>query len=115
MTTKAPPAVPPATTPAYLIVDVTAIHDEPTYASYRAAVPATIAAAGGRYLARGGTISVLEGDWQPGRLVVVQFPDPASAIGWWGSASYAPLRELRTASISANMVVVAGLAGEPGR
>jgi uncharacterized protein (DUF1330 family) len=100
------------TTPAYVIVDVTEIHDEPRYARYREAVPASIAAAGGRYLARGGAIQVLEGEWRPSRLVVVQFPDPASAVAWWRSEAYAPLRTLRTESISANMIVVTGTAGE---
>jgi uncharacterized protein (DUF1330 family) len=97
---------------AYLIVDVTQIHNEPAYARYREAVPATIAAAGGRYLARGGAIRVLEGAWQPNRLVVVQFPDPESVVAWWQSADYAPLRRLRTGSIAANLVVIAGLGNE---
>jgi uncharacterized protein (DUF1330 family) len=47
--------------------------------------------------------------------VVVQFPDPASAVAWWRSEAYAPLRALRTESVSANMVVVSSTAGEPAR
>jgi len=109
--------VPASTTsaPAYVIVDVTEIRDEPRYARYREGVPATIAAAGGRYLARGGTIQVLEGNWRPSRLVVVQFPDPASAVAWWRSEGYAPLRALRIESIAANMIVVTGADGERAR
>jgi uncharacterized protein (DUF1330 family) len=43
------------------------------------AAPAAIAAAGGRYLVRGGELAVFEGDWQPSRLVVLEFEDLAAA------------------------------------
>lgn len=94
---------------AYLIVDITRIRDEETYSRYRSAVSPGLEAAGGRYLARGGVVRVLEGQWQPGRLVLVRFDTPAAATKWWESDAYAPLREIRRRSTDTNMVVVEGL------
>jgi uncharacterized protein (DUF1330 family) len=94
---------------AYLIVDITDVRDEKAYASYRSAVPGSLAAAGGRYLVRGGPIDVLEGDWQPGRIVVVRFESAAAACRWWGSPEYAELKRLRQASTTANMILVDGI------
>ncbi|MDX8450997.1 DUF1330 domain-containing protein [Mesorhizobium captivum] len=60
-------------------VDVT---DAATFDEYKREVPATEARHGGRYLARGGATRVLEGDWDPHRLVIVEFPDMASLTAW---------------------------------
>ena len=95
---------------AYLIVDIARIHDEETYAAYRSRVSGGIELAGGRYLARGGTIEVLEGSWQPRRIVVVRFDSMQAARRWWASAEYAELKRMRQASTSTNMIVVNGLA-----
>lgn len=100
---------------AYLIVDVTQIRDEETYAAYRSRVATGIGQAGGRYLARGGAIDVLEGSWQPGRIVLVRFDSREAARGWWASVEYADLKRMRQASTSANMIVVNGLAEGAGQ
>jgi len=49
------------------------VHDAEQYERYKAAAPETIAAYGGSYVARGGELAVLEGDWQPRRVVILQF------------------------------------------
>lgn len=94
---------------AYLIVDVASIHDEKTYAAYRSRVSSELLRAGGRYLARGGPVDVLEGDWRPGRIVVVRFDSREAAQRWWASPEYADLRQMRQASTRTNMIVVEGL------
>ncbi len=93
---------------AYLIVDVTAVFDAVSYAAYCRQAPSRVAAAGGRYLVRGGRVDVLEGGWAPGRVVVVEFPSPAAAHAWWQSDDYRALRDLRQASTRTQMIVVAG-------
>jgi len=98
----------------YLIVDIKQIHDEQRYADYRARVPASLAAAGGRYLVRGGATEVLEGDYQPGRIVVVRFDSARIARDWWASKEYAALRDLRQQASSGNMIVVEGVPDSPG-
>ena len=70
--------------PAYVIVE-TDIHDPEQYARYQAAVPASLAAHGGRFIARGGEMAVFEGDWQPKRLVALEFDNLEAARRWYDS------------------------------
>lgn len=92
---------------AYVVVDVT-VHDPARYDDYKGQAPASIAQYGGRYLARGGRTEVLEGEWTPGRLVILEFPTLERAKEWLASAEYAPARALRHATAHTNMVAIEG-------
>jgi len=92
----------------YVIADID-IRDQALFEEYRQNVPATIAAYGGRYLARGGTTEVLEGAWSPRRCVILEFPDMERFRAWWRSPEYAPLRALRERATSTNLVVTQGM------
>lgn len=94
--------------PAYLIADIEVL-DPVAYETYRQQVPATIAAHGGRYLARGGQTRTLEGAWVPARLVILEFPDMARFQAWWDSPAYQPLRALRERATQSTLVVTEGL------
>jgi uncharacterized protein (DUF1330 family) len=94
--------------PAYVLVDIK-INDPVTYEDYKTACPPSIAAFGGKYLARGGKTATLEGDWAPARLVILEFPDMERAKAWWASTEYGPAKALRHKSASTQMVVVEGL------
>ena len=94
--------------PAYIIVDLE-ITDPALFDQYRAAVPATISAYGGKYLVRGGAFEALEGNWQPKRVIVLQFDNMARLKEWYGSPDYAPLRSLRAKCAKANVIAVEGL------
>ena len=94
--------------PAYVIANVE-VSDPVRYEEYKRLVPSTIAAYGGRYLARGGLAQVLEGEWKPKRLVIVEFPTAAQARAWWDSAEYAPVRSVRRACARAELVLVEGV------
>jgi uncharacterized protein (DUF1330 family) len=96
---------------AYLIVNIAAIHDDKTYAEYRARVNASVSAAGGEYLVRGGHVDVLEGDWRPNRVVVLRFPSAKAAKSWWASSEYAELKAMRQASATTEMILVEGMEG----
>jgi len=76
---------------AYIIVDID-IHDTAGLEEYRRQVPATIAKYGGRFIVRGGKFETLEGNWNPKRLVVLEFPSGEQAKRWYDSAEYRPLR-----------------------
>jgi uncharacterized protein (DUF1330 family) len=95
---------------AYIVVNVS-VHDPALYEDYKNAAPASIAQYGGRYLVRGGTCAVLEGDWKPGRLVILEFPTAEAALAWWGSTEYAPVKALRYAYATSQMILVEGVAG----
>jgi uncharacterized protein (DUF1330 family) len=92
---------------AYVIVE-TNITDPERYEQYKAAASATIAASGGRYLARGGEIAIFEGDWQPPRLVVLEFEDLAAAKRWYDSGAYREAKGLREGAAHLRMVAVQG-------
>jgi uncharacterized protein (DUF1330 family) len=96
------------TVPAYVIVQIT-IHDAAAYERYKVAAAAAVAAYGGRYLVRGGRTELLEGSWEPSRLVVLEFPDAARAREWWSSTDYSPAREIRQASADTEMLLVEGV------
>ncbi len=97
--------------PAYVIADVK-VSDPEKYKQYMALSPAAIEAAGGRFLVRGGAHDVFEGNWQPSRMVVVEFPDMASARAFYDSARYREARAKRAGATEFfNMVVVQGAEG----
>jgi uncharacterized protein (DUF1330 family) len=92
---------------AYVIVE-TDVTDPEQYERYKAAASDAVAAAGGRYLVRGGELAVLEGDWQPTRLVVLEFEDLAAARRWYDSQQYQQARRLRAGAAHLRMVAVQG-------
>lgn len=96
---------------AYVIVE-TDITDAEQYEEYKTASPGAIAAGGGRFLARGGELDVLEGDWRPSRLVVLEFEDLAAARAWYDSEVYRQARTLRAGAARLRMVAVQGVEGD---
>jgi uncharacterized protein (DUF1330 family) len=94
--------------PAYVIVE-TDITDPERYERYKAASPTTIATGGGRFLVRGGELVVLEGDWQPTRLVVLEFEDLTAAKRWYESEVYQEAKKLRHGAAHLRMVAVQGV------
>lgn len=94
--------------PAYVIAE-TDVNDPDRYERYRAAVPASLEAHGGRFLVRGGEHTVLEGDWDPKRLVVIEFEDLAAARRWYESPEYAEAKKLREGAATLRVVAVQGV------
>ena len=95
---------------AYILVDIT-INDPQTYERYKLLAPASIAAYHGRYLVRGGRTEVLEGDWEPSRLVILEFPCVEDAKAWWESEEYAAAKALRQSCAATEMLLVEGFPG----
>ena len=92
----------------YVIAEVE-VTDPAAFDEYRQKVPATIAQHGGRYLVRGGAIDGKEGDWQPKRLVVLEFPSADQAKRWYASPEYAPLLALRLRAAKSKVIIVDGI------
>lgn len=95
--------------PAYVIASVTDARDQAKLVEYRERNTAVVADHGGRFVARGGRHEVLEGDYAPVRVVIIEFPDLDAARGWYESDGYAPLRELRRSASTTDIYVVEGV------
>ena len=93
---------------AYMIVDVD-VNDPEGYAKYKAEVPTLIAKHGGEYLVRGGDFEVLEGDWQPTRIVLFSFPNRQAIRDFVNDPAYAELKVLRQKTASSSLVAVDGM------
>jgi uncharacterized protein (DUF1330 family) len=94
--------------PAYVIVE-TDVTDPEQYEQYKAASPGAIAASGGRFLVRGGELAVLEGDWRPSRLVMLEFEDLEAAKRWYESEAYQEAKKLREGAAGFRAVAVQGV------
>jgi uncharacterized protein (DUF1330 family) len=92
---------------AYVIAEVT-ITDPPGYDAYRQMVPATVAKYGGKFVVRGGQLEMLEGNWAPKRLVVIEFENAERAKQWWASEDYREAKALRQRTAQTNMIVIEG-------
>jgi uncharacterized protein (DUF1330 family) len=83
-------------------------NDEWVFSEYRKAVPATLEAFGGKFIVRGGNLTLLEGEWPHSRLVIIEFPSREAAEGWYRSAEYQKIIGLRLNSSVGNLVIVEG-------
>jgi uncharacterized protein (DUF1330 family) len=93
---------------AYVLVDVE-VTDTDRYDAYRPLAAASVERYGGRYLVRGGTAEVLEGDRVPRRLVVLEFPDADAARAWYHSAEYGEARATRAGAADGSFILVEGV------
>ena len=92
---------------AYVVAQIE-VTDRAAYDEYRKGVQATVAAHGGRFLVRGGAVEVLEGDFVPKRVVVIEFPDADALKRWYRSPEYRPLLELRKRASKGSLYMVEG-------
>ena len=93
---------------AYVILDIT-VNDPAKYEDYKKLAPPAIEAYGGKYLARGGALEILEGDWQPNRVVILEFQSIEMAKKWINSPEYSDAKTLRHQTATSHAVVVDGL------
>ena len=92
---------------AYIIAEIE-ITDPDTYDRYRAQTPDVIERYGGRFIVRGGPAQMLEGDRPPGRLVVIEFPDTATARCFYDSPEYQAIIGLRQQASQGRLILVEG-------
>lgn len=94
-------------TKAYVIGQITVANPE-GYTYYASRVPATIEAAGGHYLVRGGHTTHLEGQPQGDRQVVLEFPSRAAAEAWYHGQAYQAILPHRLQNSSGSLLLVDG-------
>jgi uncharacterized protein (DUF1330 family) len=93
---------------AYVIVNVS-IRDAERYKDYIQAATPTVAAHGGRYVARGGRAEKLEGDVPVNRVVVLEFPSYAQAKAWYDSPEYQAALAIRQSCSTGTIILVEGM------
>lgn len=93
---------------AYAIFEIN-ITDPERYEDYKKLAPSAITAYGGKYLTRGGRAETMEGDWAPGRVVIVEFPSIEKAQEWLDSPEYSEARALRHIAATTQAIVVQGI------
>ena len=93
---------------AYVIVNVN-VKDTERYAEYAKAATPTVAAHGGRYIARGGRAEKLEGNIAVNRIVVLEFPHYDQAKGWYDSPEYQAAASIRQSCSSGELILVEGI------
>ena len=92
----------------FIIVN-TDVKNPEAYEDYKAKARPLVEQNGGRYLVRGGPHEVIEGAWNPTRLVLIEFPDRQSFEGFYYSSEYQEVMKIRHANADADMVVVQGI------
>ncbi len=92
---------------AYVIADID-VTDPEGYEEYKKLAGPAVERYGGKYIARGGRVETLDGDWEPARIVLVQFDTVEQARRWWTSPEYEEAKAVRRKTATARIVVVEG-------
>ena len=92
----------------YVIVEIE-VTDPVGYEEYKNLAGATVAKYGGKYIVRGGRTEVLEGDWNPKRIVLLEFESAQRAKEWLNCQEYREPRKMRHRTAKTNMIVVEGV------
>ncbi|MEO5902683.1 MAG: DUF1330 domain-containing protein [Gemmatimonadaceae bacterium] len=91
-------------------IDVT---DPVAYETYKGLASPSIGVYDGRYVVRGGTTISLEGDWDPGRFVLLEFPSAERARAWHESPEYGAAKAARRDAANVKMILVEGPSYDP--
>jgi uncharacterized protein (DUF1330 family) len=99
---------------AYLLhVDPPSGYGDPEgMAQYSVKVREIVEASGGRYLLRHRSVRVLEGQWRPEYMTLIEFDSMYSLLEFYESAEYRPWLELRKNAGEGSLVIVED--GPPG-
>jgi uncharacterized protein (DUF1330 family) len=93
---------------AYVILEIE-VTDPVGYEEYKNLAGASLEKYGGKYIVRGGATEVLEGDWKPTRIVVLEFESMQRAKERLNSEEYREPRKIRHRSAKTNMILVDGV------
>ncbi len=92
---------------AYLVADIQVL-DARIYEEYVKAAQPIVLQHGGRYLVRGGSTLPVSGDWNPKRLLIIEFDSLPQLQDCFGSEAYKRIAALRLASTHSRSVIVEG-------
>ena len=93
---------------AYVIADLE-VTDPAKFSEYRSQVPPTLEEYGGKYIVHGGATAKAEGNWEPNRIVIIEFESMEQAKRWYNSKEYRGPMQLRHQSANTNFLFVEGV------
>ncbi len=94
--------------PAYVILDLK-VFDKEKLQEYKNVAPEIIKKFGGKIIVRGGESKTVEGNWNPKRIVIIEFPNYKIANEWWHSDEYKKATELRKKGADTDVLIVDGI------
>ncbi len=94
--------------PAYVILDLK-IFDKEKLKEYKNVAPEIIKKFDGKIIVRGGQTNSVEGNWNPQRVVIIEFPTYEIANAWWNSDEYKKAIELRKKGADTNVLIIDGI------
>ena len=92
---------------AYLVLDLS-VSDFGGFKKYIAEIPAYIAKHSGKYIVQGVQPTIIEGDWKPERMVIIEFPERARAEAFLSDPEIQDLFKTRHATTTSKLVLVDG-------
>src|ERR1700686_1884756 len=92
---------------AYLVLDLS-VKDFGGFRKYIAEIPAFIAKHSGKYLVQGVQPTIIEGDWKPDRLVIIEFPEREKAEAFLGDPEIQDLFKLRHNTSTSKLALADG-------
>mgnify|MGYP000335801848 CR=1 FL=1 len=94
--------------PAYVVVRVN-VTDMDAYKEYTKLTPPSIEKYGGKFIARGGEVTTLEGDEETQRVVLLEFESVEVAKAWYNSPEYQAAKAVRKDAAEAQFIVIEGV------
>jgi len=94
--------------PAYAILDLK-VFDKERLQEYIKVAPEIIKKLGGKIIVRGGEFNTVEGNWNPEKIVMIEFLDYKTANDWWNSDEYKKATELRKQGADTNVLIIDGI------
>ncbi|PLX66448.1 MAG: DUF1330 domain-containing protein [Denitrovibrio sp.] len=90
----------------YMIIETLECLDEDIYTEYKMKAKEIITSYGGKYLASSTKVRSMSGDWNPDRIVIIEFPDMKAFDDCFESDEYKKIAPLRIASVKGKSIAV---------
>ena len=93
----------------YFIAEIEKIIDRKMYSEYVNRVSSIVEKFGGKYLLRGGRTVTISGDWEPEKIVIIEFDNFEKLKSCLGSPEYRAIAPLREKSTKGRAITVEGI------
>ncbi len=94
----------------YLVIE-SRVRDAASYNQYIQLVAPMVTQFGGRYLVRGGKVVPLGPEWNPERMIIIEFPGEENIRHWLASPAYRKIAPLREQGADTRAIILESTAG----